>query len=308
MNPIHNVHDLIRPYIVESYGETDVKALLPTSVIARFLEASKGNRAESRDSISHLCRMMQDGKYIYSRLEPGAAFDTRGYLRNFHHRGKAAIRYGQPILVRVTWNLSEEELIHMDKGVVRTTAHQLTLNRGENPALASYKTSIVRSLINITKNSNTKIEVEQVDYVHGVCGVGIDFMLKLLKEKRISARQVSPVVAAPLAYAYEIDNAKIEDLAIQYATRNCQSGSACDAMLKLHVNNREGKRSRLSAIEEAVAMCVGVMAHVNNESRILLRARTTTKADGNKMNTTGWDWVTARRIEMGLPTLNSLFL
>lgn len=109
-------------------GKSDNQVMDITPEIAtRWLDANEGNRRLDWNYIAQLARDMKAGRFACTHQ--GIAFDTHGRLIDGQHRLWAVLEANTPVRMRVFYNESPENTIHIDGNHPRSAADRMTLGR-----------------------------------------------------------------------------------------------------------------------------------------------------------------------------------
>lgn len=98
--------------------------LVTPTLAAEWLEGSTYNRVLSRSKVTKYSRDMVAGQW--RRTGEAIAFDTRGELRQGHHRCLACIQAGVPFETRVLRGIDDEAFLVADSGKPWTFADHLS--------------------------------------------------------------------------------------------------------------------------------------------------------------------------------------
>lgn len=112
--------------VPHSHREPYNQVIDVTSAIAeQWLEANDGNRRLNWTYIGQLARDMKAGRFACTHQ--GIAFDTQGRLIDGQHRLWAVLEADMPVRMRVFYNESPENAVHIDGNHPRRAADRMTL-------------------------------------------------------------------------------------------------------------------------------------------------------------------------------------
>ena len=97
------------------------------AIATRWLDANEGNRRLDWNYIAQLARDMKGGRFACTHQ--GIAFDTLGRLIDGQHRLWAILEADIPVRMRVFYNESPENTVHIDGNHPRRAADRMTLGR-----------------------------------------------------------------------------------------------------------------------------------------------------------------------------------
>ena len=93
---------------------------------ASWLECNEGNRTISWNYVHQLARDMKTGRFVCTHQ--GIAFDTEGNVIDGQHRLWAVLEADVPVRIRVFYNESPENIMHIDGNTPRRAADRMSLD------------------------------------------------------------------------------------------------------------------------------------------------------------------------------------
>lgn len=200
--------DLFGPKIEEAGA---VAIWVTLEMARKWMESNGRNRSVSEGRVLAYYRDMVHGRWTLSG-EP-IALSPAGILLNGQHRLSALIKYGQPVRMLVQFDCDERAVF--DGGRLRNMGDVFNINRQASGASVASWAAVHAALIaNYTTKQMTVAEGEIWRDHHAA---DIAFGLRTLSSMRASGIGIAPVVGA-WVFAFPFDPARIEDLAMQFAT------------------------------------------------------------------------------------------
>lgn len=118
------------PAVSQKEGRTVIENMTPEKalkLLERFEDARKkgivNNRPVSDNRVDLLEKAIRNGEWLLTHQ--GIGIDERGYLLDGQHRLWAIVKAGEPVPIRVTYDLPSEVMSVIDRGRVRSLGNVL---------------------------------------------------------------------------------------------------------------------------------------------------------------------------------------
>lgn len=114
--------------MITKFLREETTEILDPETAAKWLGSSQGNRGLRKYTIDKMTRDILSEAW-QDQIADAIHFDVQGHLRNGHHRCHSVIQASRPILTRVIWGCSEEEIAAIDGGIPRTLSDKFAMDK-----------------------------------------------------------------------------------------------------------------------------------------------------------------------------------
>lgn len=142
------------------------KILVTPELASDWIKTSPGNRKIRQNTVRLYASDMTAGKWKIGN--DAVIFDNKGRVRNAHHRLYAIMLSGVSVTMLVRCGVSEDEIVSLDQGLVRSAVDSLT-GFGDNKFgdISNKDTQVIKMVLSplyTCKNSNEVIGEAIVDH------------------------------------------------------------------------------------------------------------------------------------------------
>lgn len=210
------------------------KLMLVTPELAKqWLDLSIGNRSIANQTVRKYAETMNMNRWRPIKSEP-IVFSKTGKLMNAHHRLRAVIQHGKPVLFWVEFDEDEDNMLYLDDCRARRPADNKFIVTGDENV--HFRERLAKVILAYFRSARAnQFSIASLDICEEAIREDFDTLTK--KVPGIKNKVAAPYLAA-LTYCLPLSKDKVLEFATALSTRSGVKGTPAGAVLSLMASGK----------------------------------------------------------------------